>query len=49
MLLDDKGLTADDVENYIKTATRETPLGYSNLVKLINRLSLTVNLNQLML
>ena len=47
--LDDKGLTADDVENYIKTATRETPLGYSNLVKLINRLSLTVNLNQLML
>ena len=25
--LDDKGLTADDVENYIKTATRETPLG----------------------
>ena len=27
MLLDDKGLTADDVENYIKTATRETPLG----------------------
>ena len=25
--LDEKGLTADDVENYIKTATRETPLG----------------------
>ena len=25
--LDNKGLTADDVENYIKTATRETPLG----------------------
>ncbi|MBF9300597.1 efflux RND transporter permease subunit [Staphylococcus epidermidis] len=25
--LDEKGLTANDVENYIKTATRETPLG----------------------
>lgn len=25
--LDEKGLTADEVENYIKTATRETPLG----------------------
>ncbi|MDM7882365.1 efflux RND transporter permease subunit [Staphylococcus borealis] len=25
--LDEAGLTADDVENYIKTATRETPLG----------------------
>lgn len=25
--LDNKGLTADDVEDYIKTATRETPLG----------------------
>ncbi len=25
--LDEKGLTADVVENYIKTATRETPLG----------------------
>lgn len=25
--LDEKGLTANDVENYIKTSTRETPLG----------------------
>lgn len=25
--LDSKGVTADDVENYLKTATRETPLG----------------------
>ena len=25
--LDEKGVTADDVENYLKTATRETPLG----------------------
>ncbi|PTI85258.1 multidrug transporter [Staphylococcus warneri] len=25
--LDTKGVTADDVENYLKTATRETPLG----------------------
>ncbi|OMG43179.1 hypothetical protein BK140_44095, partial [Paenibacillus macerans] len=25
--LDEKGLTANDVENFIKTATRETPLG----------------------
>ena len=31
--LDEAGLTVDDVENYIKTATRETPLDYFNLEK----------------
>lgn len=31
--LDEKGLTANDVENYIKTATRETPLGLFQLNK----------------
>lgn len=34
--LDEAGLTADDVENYIKTATRETPLGLFNLVIMKN-------------
>ena len=40
-----KGLTANDVENYIKTATRETPLDFSNLIRVINLLLLMVNLN----
>ena len=39
--LDEAGLTADDVENYIKTATRETPLGLFQFGK--NEKSLVVD------
>ena len=47
--LDEKGLTADDVENYIKTATRETPLGLFQFDKTDKSIVVDGEFNWLML
>ena len=47
--LEKYGLTADDVENYLKRQQEQRHLDCSNLVIKINQLLLMVNINLLML
>ncbi len=47
--LEKYGLTADDVENYLKTATRTTPLGLFQFGDKDKINCLMVNINLLML